>query len=39
MVHADALAVVAEDQSEVRVGEELQAIVLDDHRHVENCPW
>ena len=39
MLHADALAIVSENQSEVRVGEELQAIVLDDHRHVENCPW
>ncbi len=39
MLHADALAIVSESQSEVRAGDELQAIVLDDHRHVENCPW
>ena len=39
MLYADALAIVSEDQSEVHVGGELQAIVLDDHRHVESCPW
>ncbi len=39
MLHAEALMIVSEDQPVVRAGEELQAIVFDDHRHVEECPW
>jgi molybdopterin molybdotransferase len=39
MVHADALMIVPEDKTEVRVGDVLDAIVLDDPKHVEECPW
>ncbi|MCZ6915176.1 MAG: molybdopterin molybdotransferase MoeA [Gemmatimonadetes bacterium] len=39
MVRADALLVVPEDRPEVQTGEVLQAIVLEDHRHVAECPW
>jgi molybdopterin molybdotransferase len=39
MVHANALLIVPEDKPEVQPGDVLNAIVLDDHRHVEECPW
>ncbi len=39
MVHAHALLIVPEDKPEVQPGDVLNAIVLDDHRHVEECPW
>jgi molybdopterin molybdotransferase len=39
MAHADALMIVPEDKPEVAVGEILDAIVLDNNRHVEECPW
>jgi molybdopterin molybdotransferase len=39
MVQADALLIVPEDRAEVQTGEVLEAIVLEDHRHVAECPW
>lgn len=39
MMHADALAIVAEDRPRVESGERLDAIILNDTRHVEACPW
>ena len=39
MVQADALLIVPEDQSHVDAGETVKAIVLNDARHVEECPW
>jgi molybdopterin molybdotransferase len=39
MANADALMIVPEDRPEVQAGEILNAIVLDDTRHVEECPW
>ena len=39
MVQADALLVVPEDRTEVQTGDVLEAIVLEDHRHVTECPW
>ncbi len=39
MVQADALLIVPEDQSHVNAGETVKAIVLNDARHVEECPW
>jgi molybdopterin molybdotransferase len=39
MVHADGLLIVAEDRPRVESGESLDAIILNDTRHVEVCPW
>lgn len=39
MVHADALMIVPEDKAEVHAGDVLDAIVLDDPKHVVECPW
>jgi molybdopterin molybdotransferase len=39
MANADALMVVPEDVSVVTLGQELNAIVLDDPRHVSEVPW
>ncbi len=39
MARADALMVVPEDMSEVAPGQQLDAIVLDDPRHVIDVPW
>ena len=39
MVLADALMIVREDKAQLDVGEKLSAIVLNDPRHVEQCPW
>ena len=39
MMRADALAIVAEDRPRVESGERLDAIILNDTRHVEACPW
>jgi molybdopterin molybdotransferase len=39
MVQADALLVVPEDRTEVQLGDVMDAIVLEGHRHVAECPW
>ena len=39
MADADALMVVPESQAVVEEGQLMQAIVLDDPRHVQDVPW
>ena len=39
MLHADGLLIIPPNQPHTPADTTMPAIVLNDHRHVENCPW